>query len=227
MNLRERLGVELDHALAHIDFHHVVAEFAEAVADFLGIGKLVDSGFPGVRDEGFVDDGGVGVVDRKELQSDFGGELIAFVIFVGVRGAGGEGLALVFFLISVAAEVVFLFEKQKIFAAQEIGGGEAGDAAADDDDVGFARGVGAIERVAVANLVADFEVFAVNDRSRAPAGGCGAATSVESMGQPAATDPTTTNLMKSRRELDMGPPRVVREDLAVRRRGRACARDTR
>ncbi len=71
-----------------------------------------------------------------------------------------EGGAFVVFLIGVAAEVVFLFEEEPVFAAEEVGGGEAGDATADDGDVNFFGGGGAGELVAVADLVADFEVFA-------------------------------------------------------------------
>jgi hypothetical protein len=81
-------------------------------------------------------------------------------------------LPLVFFLIGVAAEVVFFFEEQEILAAQEIRSGKACDASADDDDVGFARGVGTIECMAVANLVADFEMFAVHERSAGRWRGC-------------------------------------------------------
>ena len=92
--------------------------------------------------------------------------MIAVITFVGVRGTGGERLPLVFFLLGVAAEVVFFFEEQEILAAQEVGGGEACDASPDDDDVGFARGVWAVECTAVADLVADFEVFPVDERGR-------------------------------------------------------------
>jgi hypothetical protein len=63
--------------------------------------------------------------------------------------------------------MVFFFEEQKILAAEEIGGGEAGDASANDDDVGFSRGVGTIECVAVADLVTDFEMFTLDERSAA------------------------------------------------------------
>ena len=73
-------------------------------------------------------------------------------------------MPLVFFLLGVAAEVVFFFEEQEILAAQEIRSGKACDASADDDDVGFARSVGTIECMAVADLVADFEVFSVHER---------------------------------------------------------------
>src|SRR5580704_5525614 len=60
----------------------------------------------------------------------------------------------------------------------------------------------------------------------------GAAISDWSIGHPAATEPATTNLMKSRREfggvMRLAPAlRVVREDLAVRGRGCACECDTR
>src|SRR5580700_8236244 len=62
----------------------------------------------------------------------------------------------------------------------------------------------------------------------------GAAISDWSIGQPAATEPATTNLMKSRREFDgvmrLAPAvglQFVREDLVVWRRGCACGCDTR
>jgi hypothetical protein len=73
-------------------------------------------------------------------------------------------LSCVFLLIGVASEMIFFFEKEKIFTAQEISSGEAGDTSSNDDDVGLSRGVGTIESMAIPDLVADFEVFAVNER---------------------------------------------------------------
>ena len=160
---REGQGVELGHALVNLHFQNVFAEFLEAGDDSFGIRKLRDSGFPGVGDVGFVDERGIGHVDHREFQANFGGELIAFVAVIGVGRAGGERLAVKFFFVGVAAEVVFFFEQQPIFAAKKIGGGKAGDAAADDDDVGFCSGGGKIEMVAVADLVADFEMFAIDE----------------------------------------------------------------
>jgi len=90
--------------------------------------------------------------------------LIAFVIYVGVRGTRGERLSRVFLLIGVASEMIFFFEKEKIFTAQEVSRGEAGDTSSNDDDVGLSRGVRAIERMAIPDPVADFVVFAVNER---------------------------------------------------------------
>src|SRR3984957_18705885 len=63
----------------------------------------------------------------------------------------------------------------------------------------------------------------------------GAAISDWSTGQPAATEPATTNLMKSRREFGDGVMRLApaaglqfaREDLAAWRRDYACECDTR
>src|SRR4029077_3638771 len=52
-------------------------------------------------------------------------------------------------------------------------------------------------------------------RGVVPASG-GAARSVESMGQPAVTEPATTNLMKSRRDWDMGLLRVFEKFLDLR-----------
>jgi len=89
---------------------------------------------------------------------------VAVVDSVGIGGARGVGLAVVFLLIGVAAEEGFLFEEEPILAAKKIGGGESCDASADDHDVGFASSVGTFELVAVTELVADFEVFAVNER---------------------------------------------------------------
>jgi hypothetical protein len=73
-------------------------------------------------------------------------------------------LAVEFFLIGVAAEVVLLFEEKPVFAAKIIGGGEACDTASDDDDVGLRGGGRKFEVVAVAKLVADFEMFALDVR---------------------------------------------------------------
>ena len=89
---------------------------------------------------------------------------VAFVAVISVSRAGCEGLAVEFFLISVAAEVVLFFEQEPIFAAKEIGGGEACDSATNDDDVGLRGGGRKIEVVAVAKLVADFEMFALDAR---------------------------------------------------------------
>src|SRR6202035_1366646 len=63
--------------------------------------------------------------------------------------------------------MIFFFEKEKIFTAQEISRGKTGDTSANDDDVGLSRGVRTIERVAIPDLVADFEMFAVNERKGA------------------------------------------------------------
>jgi hypothetical protein len=60
--------------------------------------------------------------------------------------------------------MILFFENEKIFAAQEISCGEARDTSTNDDDVGLSRGVRTIERVAIPDLVADFEMFAVNER---------------------------------------------------------------
>ncbi len=158
----EGLRVELLHTLGDVDFADVVAKFAEARADCFGIGKFVDAFDPGVWDESFVDDGGIGIVYRQKLETNLARELVALVVAEGVGGTGGERLAVEFFLIGVAAEVIFFFEKQEIFAAEEIGGGEAGGACADDYDFDFAADGGEVERVAVADFVADFEMFAVD-----------------------------------------------------------------
>ena len=148
---------------------------------------------------------GSGLSTGNSLRPISRDELIAFVVAESVGGAGGERLAVEFFLIGVAAEVIFFFEKQEIFAAEEIRGGKSCGACADDHDFHFAAGGREIERVAVANFVANLEMLAVDLGSGARGSGreCadGAAMSVWSIGQPAATEPATTNLMKSRREL--------------------------
>ena len=102
------------------DLHHLVAKLSKAVANLLGVGKLIDSGLPGVRNESLIDDGGIGVIDREELQTQLSGEAIAIIVFIGVGRAGGEGLAGKFFLVSIAAEMIFLFQQQKILAAQKV-----------------------------------------------------------------------------------------------------------
>jgi hypothetical protein len=124
---------------------------------------LINAGFPSVRDVRLVEDGGIGHVDKRQLEADFGSQLISFIAAAGVGRAGAVNLAFEFFLKSIAAELRFFFEQEPILAAEEIGGGEFRDAATDDDDVGLARGVGAFELMAIANLVTDFEVFAVNE----------------------------------------------------------------
>ena len=96
--------------------------------------------------------------------------MIAFVAVIRVGRASGERLAVEFFLIGVAAEVVFFFEQKPIFAAKKIGGGKACDAAADDHDIGLCGGGGKIEVVAVAHLVADFEMFAIDEGCAARVG---------------------------------------------------------
>ncbi len=61
--------------------------------------------------------------------------------------------------------MILFFEEKPILAAEEIGGGKTRGAATDNDDVRFARGLGAYECVAIAKPVADFELFTVNERS--------------------------------------------------------------
>jgi len=193
--IRKRLRVELGHVLANLDFHCVVTKFLEAFAHFLRIGKLIDAGFPGVGDIRAVDDGGIGRVDQRHPEADFGSKLIAFIISIGVRGAGPINLAFEFFLNSVAAELRFFLKKQPILAPEEISGGKTGEASSHDNDIGFAGGARVFERMPVANLVADFEVFTVNERRRwrFPIRR-GQKRSVDR----SATEPATTNLMNSR-----------------------------
>ena len=109
----------------------------------------------------------------RRSEADFLGELIAEAAAKIVSGGGGIGLAGEFFLVGVATEVVFFFEEEQILAAEEIGGGESGHAAADDDDVDFARGVGLGEGMAIADLVADGEVFAFDGGGRRFGAGVG------------------------------------------------------
>src|SRR5271168_1636968 len=90
--------------------------------------------------------------------------MIAIVVFVGVRRAGGEWLAGELFLIGVAAEVVFFFKQQPIFVSEKIAGGESGHAAADDYRRGFFCGSRAVEDVQVSHLVTDFKMFAIHAR---------------------------------------------------------------
>ena len=90
--------------------------------------------------------------------------MVAGVAAIAVGGAGAENLAFVFFLVGVAAKVIFFFEQQPVFAFEEIGGGKACDSAADDDDVSFSGSVGFGKRVAVADLVANAEVFTFDER---------------------------------------------------------------
>ena len=90
-------------ALAEINLHHFVAEFFEAGADFLGVRKLLEPFTPSVGHEGFVDDGGVGIIYRQKFQAHLSGELIAMIAFESEGRAGGESGAVVFLLIGVAA----------------------------------------------------------------------------------------------------------------------------
>src|SRR6266513_2570932 len=152
------------------------------------------------------------------------GQLIALIISIGVRRAGPINLAFEFFLTSVAAELRFFLKKQPILAPEEISGGKTGEASSHDNDIGFAGGARVFERMPVANLVADFEVFTVNERRRwrFPIRR-GQKRSVDR----SATEPATTNLMNSRRDGVTEPPRVFREIPGHRRRGRGYARGTR
>ncbi len=169
----ERLRVQFREAPANLNSEHVFAKSAEAFADFFRIGQLIDARFPRVGNKCVVDDRGIGIVDRKKLETDLSGELIAIVALVGKCRAGGERLAFKFFLICVAAEVVLFFEKKKILPAQEISSREAGHAATDNNDGRFLRGGRDFESMAVAQLVANVEVFAVDERRRYRIGSSG------------------------------------------------------
>src|SRR6516162_5279757 len=118
------------------------------------------AGAPGIWYVCVVVNGGVGHVDGKKVEADFLGEIIALAVAKIVSRARGVGLARVLLLIRVAAEVVFLFKKQPVFAAKEVSGGESGGACTHNDDVGIPRGVRLGERMALANLVADGVVLA-------------------------------------------------------------------
>ena len=127
---------------------------------------MIEAGAPGIGDEGFVDDGGVGIVDGQKFEAHFSGELIAVVAFEGEGRAGSERCAVVFLLVGVTAEVIFFFEQEPVFALppRKYAAESPGDTAADNNDVGFFGGVGARELVAVAHLMADFEMFAFDAR---------------------------------------------------------------
>ena len=89
--------------------------------------------------------------------------MITGVVAIGVSGAGGEGLTGEFFLVGVAAEMVFFFKQQPVvFVAEKIRGGEPRHASADDDHTCFFGGPGTIEHMAIADLMANFEMFAVH-----------------------------------------------------------------
>ena len=103
---------------------------------------------------------GSGMVDGRKIEPISLARLVAVTAAKIVRGGGGIRLTGEFLLIGVAAEVIFLFEEQPIFAAEEIGGGETGHATTDDGDIHYAGGVGFGEGVAVADFVADGEMFA-------------------------------------------------------------------
>src|SRR5208337_2406748 len=94
---------------------------------------------------------------------NFLGKFVAVIVAVAIGGTCAEHLAFVLFLVGIPAEVIFLFQKQPIFAAEEISGGKAGDTAADDGDIHFARGVGLWEGMAVANLMAGGEMLSLNE----------------------------------------------------------------
>ena len=167
---------------------------------------MIEPFAPGVGDKSFIDDGGIGIIYGQKFQAHFGGELIAVIAFEGVGRAGGESCAIVFFLIGVAAEVIFLFEQQPVFAAQKIAGGKSRDAAADDDDVGFAVAVGTLELRGRRAPGGRFRNVRLRRAVWWTDFSSGTASRLASMGQPAATDPATTYLMKLRRECDMKAP---------------------
>ena len=125
-----------------------------------GVGKFVEAVVPGVFDPFTVDDRRVEGIDRKHRETDFARQLFARRAFLVVSGAGGEGLALIFLEVGVAAEVRFFFEKEEIALAKEVGGAEATGAAADDDNVVVLRNWGPREGVTVADLMADVEIVA-------------------------------------------------------------------
>src|SRR5215470_16554281 len=124
----EKLGVEFEDVFMRVHFEDVVGKFFEARDGLLRIGKVREAGAPGVWHVGVVVDGGVGHVDGKKVEANFLGEMVAVAVAEVVGGTGGIGLARVFFLIRIATEVVFLFQKQPVFAAKEVGGGESGGA---------------------------------------------------------------------------------------------------
>src|SRR5258708_36710669 len=97
------------------------------------------------------------------METDRACELVAVIAPLRVSGAGTVGLALVLFLIGVAAEVVLFFEKEPILAAQEIGGGKACYAAADDDDTGGGRCLGAFVTRTAAKLMGHCGAFSGNE----------------------------------------------------------------
>ena len=186
-----------------------------------------EAGAPGVWDVGAIVDGGIGHVDEGHVDADFLGELIAETPAKVIGGGGGEKLALVFLFVGVAAEVIFFFEKQPIFFAQEICGGKASHAAADDHDFGCAGGVGLGEGVAVANLVAHGEVFAFDERGGLVGSGLRQQRIVDgTAGSDGACDHELDEITASVRHAD-GPPKVVREACELLCQWNECERGTR
>src|SRR5580700_11839299 len=79
---------------------------------------------------------------------------------------GAERLTLILFHRCIATPVRFFFQEQEIVSPQEIGRTQAANAPADDHNVVAFRNWRLRKCVAVADLMADFEMVAVNLRSR-------------------------------------------------------------
>ncbi len=89
----------------------------------------------------------------------------------------------------------FFFQQEEIAVAKQVGGSQSADAAADDHHIVAGRDGRPFENLC--RRVPDGKY----DCLRCPLRGCGvsAASRERSIGHPAATDPATTNLMKSLR----------------------------
>ena len=113
-----------------------------------------------------INDGGIGIIDRQELEAELGGELLALGALEIEGGAGGIGLASELFEICIAAEMRIFFDKKEIVLVEEVSCGKAAKPSADDDDVEPSGNGGTRELKAVANLVADIEVLAIDECAR-------------------------------------------------------------
>src|SRR2546427_9740807 len=91
--------------------------------------------------------GGVGTVDREQLQADFVCQLAPGLTSEFKCGPRGIGLALVLLQIGIPAPMVFFFEEEKFIVLQEIGGGKSAHSSADDGDIVATRNPRAREPV--------------------------------------------------------------------------------
>src|SRR5450631_1358749 len=160
--MRKRQAIKMLRVFFRIEREKCRAEFLEAFSNRGRVGKLIEAAAPKIRNPFPSDNGWIRTIDWQKGEADFLRKLLAGGAFLVERGTCGESLALIFLAVGIAAPMRFLFEKQEIAVAHEIGRTQSAHAATHDYDF-VSLGDGPFGKLfSIANLVANLKMIAVH-----------------------------------------------------------------